>query len=87
MPSNLQSAFFLALGTLLITAGIVLAAKPKIIEWIAENQNKRTAQWLADRGFRKFLDEFPQEVRRMKIFMPAGFVVVGVGFCIFAFTS
>ena len=72
------------IGRLLMAAGVVTALRPAIITYAAEKCNKPTAEFLAKRGFTHFLDTFPDEVRRMRIFIPIGLFVIGLGWCIFA---
>lgn len=74
-------------GLMLMTAGVVTALRPAIITYAAEKCNKRTAEFLARLGFRHFLDTWPAEVRRMRIFIPIGLFVIGLGWCIFAIQS
>ncbi len=69
---------------LLMTAGVVTALRPAIITYAAEKYNKRTAEFLARLGFTHFLDTFPTEVRRMRIFIPIGLFLIGLGWCIAA---
>ena len=75
------------IGLLLMAAGVVTALRPAIITYIAERYNKRTAEFLAKRGFTHFLDTFPAEVRRMRIFIPIALFLIGIGWCIAAIQS
>ncbi len=79
----MEGWLFLFSGLMLMAAGAVLALRPSIVSYIAENYNRRTVEFLARLGFRHFLDTFPAEVRRMKIFLPPLFFIIGLGWCIF----
>ncbi len=66
-----------------MAVGAVSRLRPEVISYLAERCNKPTAQFLANLGFRHFLDTFPTELERMKTFIPLGLFIIGLGFLVF----
>jgi uncharacterized membrane protein YczE len=81
------AAVFLLLGLSVIAVGIWFRLRPNVVSYVAERYNKRTAEWLARRGISFFLNDFDREVQQMRTFLPIVFILVGVGFCVFALQS
>ena len=78
------TAVFLLLGLSIIAVGIWFRLRPKVVSYVAEHYNKRTAEWLARRGIPFFLNDFDRELQRMRTFLPIVLILIGAGFCVFA---
>jgi hypothetical protein len=69
----------LVVGLLLIVIGLVLLARPQIVDWVSDQTNLRAIKlWGSGEQYDKAMRLYPRNVRILRVFFPPFFLLVGL---------
>ena len=69
---------FVAVGSILILAGVVLLIWPQIAYWLSDHTNLKGARWWAQHGS-PALENYPLAREAFRWALPLGLIMIGTG--------
>ena len=69
----------LLIGGLLVAVGLLMLARPQIVDFVNDQTNLREARKRADRGDDRGLKLYPQLRKTMRLVLPGFLIPMGLG--------